>query len=69
MILDHVITARERCWELCQQLTTLDQKLLLMEINAALNFIAQEAASRPRLVADARDRQTRAAADNTLTDS
>lgn len=71
MIIDHVITGRARCWELCQQLTSLDHKLLVMEITAAFNSIAEEAAPRPAAIGkkDPRDRQTRAAADRTLLDT
>lgn len=69
MITKHVITARARCWELCQQLTTIDQKLLLMEINAAINAFAEEASLVSVKKRDGRDGPTRAANDRTLFES
>ena len=69
MILDHITAARERCWDLCRQLTTMDQKLLLLEITAALNSIAEETAPVPEKKRDARDGPTRAANDRTLLES
>lgn len=68
MIIDHVITARQRCWDLCQQLTTMDQKLLLIEITAALNSIAEESVPKPSPSEkkDARDGPTRAANDHSM---